>query len=141
MRRCIKLVLSFCASLAAMLAPAVAADVTATSAGQRYGQSLSVAKFCPGGKLSAKAEALPSGFTGAELETFKKESSAVTEGWDKAFACVEVDAGTNRTTQCRKMRLTSCRQAWVEIGPEGRDMPGLVDVDFGAWAEKHPPKD
>lgn len=118
-----------------------AADISAAEAGARYGQALAVAKICPGGKLTAKAEALPGGFTGADADTFKKESDNVTTAWDKAFACVEVDPNTNRTTTCRKMRITSCRQAWVEIGPEGRNVPGLVDVDFNAWAEQHLPKD
>lgn len=125
----------------ALTAPGHAAGISPAEAGARYGQALAIAKFCPGGKLAAKADALPGSYTGADAETFKKEAANVTLAWDKTFDCVEIDPDTRRTTQCRKMRLTSCRQGWLEIGPEGRDMRGLVDVDFGAWAEKHPPPD
>ena len=123
------------------LSSAMAADISPAEAGARYGQALSIAKFCPGGKLAAKAEALPGSYAGADAEIFNKESGTVTSAWDKAFACIEVDPESNRYTQCRKMLLTSCRQGWIEIGPEGRNLPGLVDVDFAAWAEKHPAPD
>lgn len=115
-----------------------AADITVAEAGARYGQALAGAKFCPGGKVTAKAEALPGTYTSVDATKFKSEAENVTKAWDKAFACVEFDPTANRSTECRKMRLTSCRQAWIEIGPEGRNLPGLLDVDFSAWADKHP---
>ena len=127
------------AALSLFSASVNAADVSVAEAGARYGQANAGAKFCPGGKITAKATALSEAYTGADAESFKSEAKKVTDAWDTAFACIEVDPDSRRTTQCRKMRLTSCRQAWIEIGPEGRNVPGLLDVDFSAWEEKHPP--
>lgn len=118
---------------------AQAADVTAAEAGARFGQATAAAKTCPGGKVTAKASGLVGAYTGEDAAVFQAEALKVTDAWEKAFACVEVDPTSRRTTQCRKMRLTSCRQAWIEIGPEGRDLAGLLDVDFAAWVEEHPP--
>jgi hypothetical protein len=126
--------------LALSLAPisvAYAGDISASDAGARYGQAQSAAKFCPGGKVTVKAETLAKSYTGETAATFKSGAETVIAAWDKTFACIEIDPATNRQTQCRKMRLTSCRQAWVEIGSEGKDLPGLLDVDFSAWAEKY----
>lgn len=127
---------ALCLSVA--FAPAHAGDITIAEAGARFGQATAAAKFCPGGKITAKAEALAGSYTGENASTFKAQADNVTAAWEKAFNCIEVDPNTRRTTQCRKMRLTSCRQAWIEIGSEGRNVPGLLDVDFNAWAEKHP---
>jgi hypothetical protein len=139
MRRAFIALFSLAIGAGAMLSPASAGDISVAEAGARYGQAKAAAKFCPGGTVSAKAETLAKSFVGENTAVFKAEEVKVTEAWDKAFACIEVDPNTNRTTQCRKMRLTSCRQAWIEIGAEGRNVPGLLDVDFGAWEEKHPP--
>ena len=132
------LTIAMCGVLALAPAGADAGDISAAEAGARYGQAMAGAKFCPGGKVTAKAEAIRASFSGDNTAIFTAEAEKVTVAWDKAFACVEVDPNNHRTTQCRKLRLASCRQAWIEIGTEGRNMPGLLDVDFGAWAEKHP---
>ncbi len=133
MRRSIFAVLSIVIGLGMMLEPATAGDISVAEAGARYGQAKSAAKFCPGGKVTAKAESLAQSYIGENTAVFKAEEVKVTEAWDKAFACIEIDPNTNRTTQCRKMRITSCRQAWIEIGVEGRNIQGLLDVDFSAW--------
>jgi len=119
--------------------PASAAEMTVAEAGARYGQALSAAKFCPGGKITGTATALPSQFNGADAETFQVEAGKVTAGWGQAFDnCVEIDPATHKQTTCRRMKVTSCRQAWIEIGPEGRDFPGLLDTDFSKIKEIDP---
>ena len=138
MSRYVIAALSAALGLSMAFAPAHAGDITVAEAGARFGQATAAAKFCPGGKITAKADSLAGAYTGEDATVFKAQADNVTAAWDKAFTCVEVDPTTRRTTQCRKMILTSCRQAWIEIGPEGRNVPGLLDVDFNAWAEQHP---
>jgi hypothetical protein len=115
--------------LAASATGARAGDPTPAEAGARYGQATSAAKICPGGVVTAKAEALAKSFTGADLETFKAEAAKVTAAWDKAFACNEIEP-SGRPTQCRTIKVRSCREAWIEIGPEGRAIPGLLNLNL-----------
>jgi hypothetical protein len=133
MRRIFIALFSLTVGIGAVQSRASAGDISVAEAGARYGQAKSAAKFCPGGRVTAKAETLAHSYIGENIAVFKAEEVKVTEAWDKAFACIEIDPNTNRTTQCRKMRITSCRQAWIEIGVEGRNIQGLLDVDFSAW--------
>ena len=132
------IIAAFGVAVSLSAASAYAGDISVAEAGARHGQALSAAKICPGGKITAKGEALPGSYSGDDTAVFKAESEKVTAAWDKAFQCEEVDPATHHSTTCRRMKLISCRQAWIEIGPEGRNIPGLLDVDFSAWAEKHP---
>jgi hypothetical protein len=110
--------------------PALAGDISAADAGARYGQAVAAAKICPGGVVTDKAKALKASFIDGNASTFQAEADKVTEGWDKVFNCVERDPNTGRTTSCRKMKLVNCRQAWLEIGPEGKAVAGLLDLNF-----------
>ncbi len=141
MRRDVNFGFGLVLAVFAVTATAHGGELSVSDAGARYGQAQSASKFCPGGKITDKAESLAQSFTGDDAAVFKAGADNVTAAWDKAFACIEIDPATNRKTECRKMRLTSCRQAWIEIGAEGKDVPGLLDVDFSAWVEKNVKED
>ncbi len=115
---------------------AAAGDISAADAGARYGQAVAAAKICPAGVVTEKAQTLKSGFTSENAKVFEVEALKVTEGWDKAFKCVDRDPNTGRTTSCRKMKLINCREAWLEIGPDGRAFPGLLDMNFDSWTKE-----
>lgn len=116
-------------SLAAAAAGARAQEpADAVSAGRRYGQALAVQAQCPGGKATAKAEALKARFSGAEAQVVTAEANRVVADWKAALGCVEADPETGRMiASCRKLKKVTCSQAWLEIGPEGSAVPGLVE--------------
>jgi hypothetical protein len=96
--------------------------------GRRYGQALAVSAQCPGGKATAKAEALKARFSGEQAQVFTAEANRVVADWKAALGCVEADPETGRMiASCRKIKKVTCSQAWLEIGPEGSAMPGLVE--------------
>lgn len=100
----------------------------AIAAGRRYGQALAVAAQCPGGKATAKAEALKARFSGSAAQAFAAEADRVVADWKAALGCVEADPETGRMiASCRRIKKITCSQAWLEIGPEGSAMPGLVE--------------
>ncbi len=117
------------AGLAAAAASATAEEGSdAVSAGRRYGQAIAVSAQCPGGKATAKAEALKARFSGSDAQAFMAEADRVVADWKAALGCVEADPETGRMiASCRKIKKVTCSQAWLEIGPEGNAMPGLVE--------------
>jgi hypothetical protein len=124
------------AVLLASTGPAAAAEPTVAEAGARYGQAQSVTKFCPAGVLTEKARTLKSNYVDDNAKVFDAEAVKVVEGWDKAFACKDRDPDTHKITQCGKMKLTSCRQAWLEIGPDGKAIPGLIELNLENWGKE-----
>ena len=81
--------------------------------------------------MTDKANALAGNFQGADLEVFKAESDKVVAGWKTGLACSDTDPETGKmNVRCRQIKLMSCRQAWVEIGPEGSAIPGLLDLSL-----------
>lgn len=103
-----------------------AGTVTAAEAGTRYGQALAAERFCPGGRLTASARALHD--AEQDRATFDREAAKIVESWTAALSCQEADPATGRPiASCRRIKMLSCRQAWLEIGPEGTMMPGLLE--------------
>ncbi len=123
---------------ALMLAtPPLAADDTATpqaakfgdlanprDAGIRYGQAAGMSAVCLDMKPTPKAEALPTAFTGADLETFNVQAETVLKSWKKTLAC----AHTADPNPCRLAHQMSCKEAYKEIGPAGSAAPGLIEM-------------
>lgn len=102
--------------------------VTAAEAGTRYGQALAAERFCPGGRLTASARALHGSRTDSDRATFDREAAKIVESWTAALSCQEADPTTGRPiASCRRIKMLSCRQAWLEIGPEGTMLPGLLE--------------
>ena len=100
--------------------------VTVAEAGTRYGQALAAERFCPGGRLTASARALHD--AEPDRATFDREAEKIVESWTAALSCLEADPATGRPiASCRRIKMLSCRQAWLEIGPEGTMMPGLLE--------------
>lgn len=100
-----------------------AAATNAKDAGVRYGQALGVLEVCYGSKLTDKARALESTFTGADLEAFKASAADVYQSWVSVRGCTnQKDPNT-----CKIIMDKSCLAAESEIGPAGNAMAGLVE--------------
>ncbi len=108
------------------------ARLTAIEAGAYFGQAKSVATFCPGGRLTGGADTLSSGYQGADRDLFEAEAQRIEAQWRVAMACREADEAGRPNTQCRRIKLLTCRQAWAEIGPEGNRVPGLITFEIDA---------
>lgn len=120
----------------AFVAPALAEDAAAPSpakfgdltnprdAGIRYGQAAGMAAVCLDMKPTAKAEALSTAFTGADLEKFNVQAETVLKSWKKTLAC----AHTADPNPCRLAHQMSCKEAYKEIGPAGSVAPGLIEM-------------
>lgn len=93
-------------------------------AGIRYGQAAGVAAVCPNMRTTDKAEALVGTFSGSELDVFIVQAEAVLKSWRKTLTC----AHSADPNPCRLANQLSCREAYGEIGPEGRVAPGLVEM-------------
>lgn len=109
------------------LTVAIAADpapLDARAAGARHGQALGVALVCYGLKTTPAVEKLPSAYSGDDLKAFNQESEKVLLSWQKAKSCVKA-GGPN---ECRLIFEWSCREALIEIGPEGTKLKGLVET-------------
>lgn len=111
------------APFAAIAEPA--AGLSARDLGARYGQALGAVLACPGYGVTAKAEALASGLSRGEMEDFKREAAVVVGLWRRIPVC---DAATNGPNECRLANDLSCREAMRDVGPEGRVVPGLIEV-------------
>lgn len=95
----------------------------AREAGARYGQALGALEICYGSKMTSKAKALESAFSGAELENFKTRAAKTYEAWLKVKNCQkQLDPN-----QCKIIMDKSCLAAEAEIGADGKVMPGLVE--------------
>lgn len=92
-------------------------------AGARFGQALGAKLLCYGMRTTNKAEALPNQYTGADAKIFTRESDKVLDAWRKASTCHEAK-GPN---ECRLLYEASCRMAFREIGPNGSELPGLIE--------------
>ncbi len=110
---------------AVLISVPVAAEplVTPREAGARYGQALGALEVCYGSKLTAKAEAMPAAYTGADLEAFKAEAAKIFDAWAAVRGCTK----QNDPNQCKIIMDKSCLTAQSEIGADGTAMPGLVD--------------
>jgi hypothetical protein len=97
--------------------------LTARDAGVRYGQAAGVAAVCENVHATEKAQQLIQNYSGADLDTFKVQADAVLAAWKKTLSCE--NAGD--PNQCRLAHQISCGEAYKEIGPEGKVMPGLVE--------------
>lgn len=104
-----------------------AADMSAAQAGSRIGQALSAAKLCPGARATAKITALAKSYGETNPAVIKTEADKIVASWDKALGCVESNPEIKLYTGCRKTKILSCNSAWGEIGPEGTELPGLLD--------------
>ena len=103
-------------------------NLTLEERGARHGQALAAARFCPGAKLSEKAEKLKETLNQDEILVFTKQSENVLISWEKAFLCTDVDpAQTREINGCRKAKILSCTTTWKEIGPEGTAFQGLLE--------------
>jgi hypothetical protein len=123
-------------AILAFVAPANAEDAAAPSpakfgdltnprdAGIRYGQAAGMAAVCLDMKPTAKAEALSTAFTGADLEKFNVQAETVLKSWKKTLAC----AHTADPNPCRLAHQMSCKEAYKEIGPAGSVAPGLIEM-------------
>lgn len=95
----------------------------AREAGARYGQALGALELCYGAKMTDKAKALETAYTGADLERFKMRAAKTFEVWLKVKDCQkQLDPN-----QCKIIMDKSCLAAEAEIGTEGKIMPGLVE--------------
>jgi hypothetical protein len=105
-------------------APAAAAPiVTAKDAGARYGQALGAVEVCFGSKVTDKATALETSYSGGDQEAFKAQAAKIFEAWHKVKACAD-QVDPNR---CKIIMDKSCLAAEAEIGSAGTAMPGLVE--------------
>ena len=124
------------ALLAALCSPGLAADLTPADAGARFGQATSVARYCPGGHVTAAGTALGRGYEGEARAAFEAAAAKVVANWNDALGCREVDEETGRlVVSCRRIKLANCRQAWLEIGPQGSAVPGLVELSLDGYGE------
>ena len=107
-------------------APAAIADpaLDARMAGARHGQALGVALICYGLKTTPAVQQLPNAYSGEELKAFTEESEKVLLSWQKAKSCVK-SGGPN---ECRLIYEWSCRDALLEIGPQGTKLKGLIET-------------
>lgn len=122
-----RLIASLAAVLAASSWAAAGEADDAVSAARRYGQASAVATHCPGGKVTAAGEALKAKHGGKP--EFDAEVARIKDEWAKALGCQEADPETGRMNErCRKLKRLSCAEAWTEIGPEGRVLPGLIEL-------------
>jgi len=113
------------AEVAAAPEPAKFGDLTnPRDAGIRYGQAFGMAAVCLDMKPTAKAEALSTAFTGADLEKFNVQAETVLKSWKKTLAC----AHTADPNPCRLAHQLSCKEAYKEIGPAGSVAPGLIEM-------------
>lgn len=105
--------------------PAKFGDLTnPRDAGIRYGQAAGMAAVCLDMKPTPKAEALPTTFTGADLEKFNVQAETVLKSWKKTLAC----AHTADPNPCRLAHQMSCKEGYKEIGPAGSVAPGLIEM-------------
>jgi hypothetical protein len=117
------LTLAAAADPAAAPATAGAPAVSALEAGARYGQALGAVEICYGSKVTDKAKALQSAYTGAELEAFQTQAAKIFEAWRQVKAC----ANQFDPNQCKIIMDKSCLGAEAEIGAAGTAIPGLVE--------------
>ena len=111
-------------TVAAVRAAVTTAGLTPKDAGARYGQALGAVEVCIGSKVSEKASALNSVYSGAELEAFKAQAAKVYDAGIKVKNCVHaIDPN-----QCRIIMEESCAAALSEIGPSGTALPELLEA-------------
>jgi hypothetical protein len=97
--------------------------LAAREAGIRYGQAAGAAVVCEHTHATPKAENLIKTFSGDDLDAFKVQADTVLSAWKKTLTC-EDSGGPN---QCRLSHQISCGEAYKEIGPEGKVVPGLIE--------------
>jgi hypothetical protein len=105
-------------------ARAAVAGLTPKDAGARYGQALGAVEICIGAKVTDKASALNSVYSGSDLEAFKAQAAKIYDAWIKVKNCVRQDD----PNQCKVIMDESCAAAIAEIGPAGTAVPGLLDA-------------
>ena len=105
-------------------ARAAVAGLTPKDAGARYGQALGAVEICTGAKVTDKASALNSVYSGSDLDTFKAQATKIYDAWLKVKHCVRQDD----PNQCKVIMDESCAAAIAEIGPSGTAVPGLLDA-------------
>jgi hypothetical protein len=110
--------------VAAARAAVTTAGLTPKDAGARYGQALGAVEICIGSKVTEKASALNSVYSGAELEAFKAQAAKIYDAWIKVKNCVREDD----PNQCKVIMDESCAAALSEIGPSGTALPGLLEM-------------
>jgi len=109
--------------VASTRAAVAAARMTPKDAGARYGQALGAVEICIGYKISRRASALESIFSGTDVEAFKAQAAKIYDAWVKVKNCVRQDD----PNQCKVIMDESCASAISEIGPSGTALPGLLD--------------
>ena len=105
-------------------ARAAVAGLTPKDAGARYGQALGAVEICIGAKVTDRASALNSVYSGADLEAFKAQAAKIYDAWIKVKNCVRQDD----PNQCKVIMDESCAAAIAEIGPAGTAIPGLLEA-------------
>jgi hypothetical protein len=105
-------------------ARAAVAGLSPKDVGARYGQALGAIEICIGAKVTDKASALNSVYSGSDLETFKAQAAKIYDAWLKVKHCVRQDD----PNQCKVIMDESCAAAIAEIGPSGTAVPGLLDA-------------
>lgn len=103
------------------------APLTVKDLGVRHGQAIAAVRICPGARLTVKVATLGTNLTRPDLAVFRDESDRILTAWASAFSCRDVDpAQTREINGCRRAKILSCNQTWREIGPEGTELPGLI---------------
>jgi hypothetical protein len=92
-------------------------------AGARYGQALGVALVCYGLRTTSAVDSLPAIYANEAQPAFREEAEKVLATWRKASSC-KTAGGPN---PCRLAHEWSCRDALIEIGPNGSKLPGLIE--------------
>jgi hypothetical protein len=105
-------------------ARAAVAGLPPKDVGARYGQALGAVEICIGAKVTDKASALNSVYSGSDLEAFKAQAAKIYDAWLKVKNCVRQDD----PNQCKVIMDESCAAAIAEIGPAGTAVPGLLDA-------------
>jgi hypothetical protein len=100
-----------------------ASNLPPREAGARYGQALGVALVCYGLRTTSALDRLPTTYTNNSRQAFQEEADKVLAAWREASTC-RTAGGPN---SCRLIHEWSCRDAILEIGPNGTKMPGLIE--------------
>ncbi len=104
--------------------PALSPEV----AGAHHGQAVAAARICPGARLTPAADAAITAYSGAAADQFAAQSALIVAAWEKAFSCTDIDPAQFRDINgCRKSKILSCTTAWREVGPDGSELPGLLE--------------
>jgi hypothetical protein len=100
------------------------AGLSARDAGRRGGEAAGAAILCEQLKVTGKVAELRGHYQGEDLAEFDAEASKIMQAWEQVKGCVN----GQDPNQCKIAQQTSCVLALREVGPQGKIVPGLVEL-------------